>query len=217
MSRRGVPSSAQLLVRGLPVLGASAARRQRALYLVVPFLVLVLLIVWRRFGRRAPPRGSLSEDHAKMPDWALAHAGNRAVAARSDASMRPVIAARLTLPTGARVRGPENEPALSSPSFGARPSQSLARSARHSEPDDLTVIKGIGRKVAGLLAEEGITSFSGLADADPAHLREVLRGAGLAMLNPGSWPQQARLAMRGEFGRMPDSQTLRDQREDGSS
>jgi len=64
--------------------------------------------------------------------------------------------------------------------------------------DDLTVIEGIGPKVASLLAEAGIATFAQLAAADPAHLAEVLRAAHLPMIDPATWPQQARLAAAGQ-------------------
>ena len=64
--------------------------------------------------------------------------------------------------------------------------------------DDLTVIEGIGPKVASLLGEAGIATFAQLAAADPAHLAEVLRAAHLPMIDPATWPQQARLAAAGE-------------------
>ena len=40
------------------------------------------------------------------------------------------------------------------------------------DPDDLTVIKGIGPVRSGHLAEEGITTFADLAAADPKSLAE---------------------------------------------
>lgn len=65
--------------------------------------------------------------------------------------------------------------------------------------DDLTLIEGIGPKVAALLNDAGIMTFQQLADADTGHLEELLRTAGLRMLNPGTWPQQARLAALADY------------------
>ena len=66
------------------------------------------------------------------------------------------------------------------------------------EIDDLRQIEGIGPKVAGLLQEAGITSFGQLARSSEEQLREILKGAGLAMMNPSTWPEQARLAAAGD-------------------
>jgi hypothetical protein len=70
----------------------------------------------------------------------------------------------------------------------------------HEAPmeDDLAALEGIGPKVAKVLAEAGITTFAALAEADPAKVQEVLNAAGLQMMNPAGWIEQARLAARGD-------------------
>lgn len=67
-----------------------------------------------------------------------------------------------------------------------------------SQPDDLTVIEGIGPKVAKLLENIGITTFQQLANADLAKLREVLDGAGYKYMEPSGWVEQAALAAKGD-------------------
>jgi len=62
------------------------------------------------------------------------------------------------------------------------------------EAEDLTRISGIGPKVAALLHEASIATFAQLAATDVDELRRILRAAGIAMINPATWPQQARLA-----------------------
>jgi large subunit ribosomal protein L17 len=64
--------------------------------------------------------------------------------------------------------------------------------------DDLTVLEGIGPKVAKVLAEAGITTFAALAEADPAKIQQVLNAAGLRMMNPEGWIEQAKLAAKGD-------------------
>lgn len=71
--------------------------------------------------------------------------------------------------------------------------------APSTEPDDLTVIEGIGPKIAGLLQNAGITTFDELAGSDPARLKALLDEAGLQMADPSSWPEQARLAAAGDW------------------
>lgn len=66
-------------------------------------------------------------------------------------------------------------------------------------PDDLKVIEGIGPKVARLLNEAGIFTFAQLAEADPAQLKQILEAARLQMMDPTSWPDQARLAAVGDW------------------
>jgi predicted flap endonuclease-1-like 5' DNA nuclease len=68
-----------------------------------------------------------------------------------------------------------------------------------AESDDLKQIEGIGPKVADLLSENGITTFSQLGDKPVDELMEILETAQLQMMNPESWPQQAKLAAAGEW------------------
>lgn len=65
--------------------------------------------------------------------------------------------------------------------------------------DDLTVIEGIGPKIASLLQAEGIVTFAQLAAAEVETLREILLRAKLRIANPESWPEQAALAAAGNW------------------
>lgn len=65
--------------------------------------------------------------------------------------------------------------------------------------DDLTVIEGVGPKVAALLEDEGIRTYRALAAADVGHLRQVLRRARLPFVDPETWPEQAALAAQGRW------------------
>lgn len=67
-------------------------------------------------------------------------------------------------------------------------------------PDDLTVIEGIGPKIASLLRDAGILTFTQLASAPLGRLDEILSNARLRHLaNPETWPEQARLAAAGNW------------------
>ena len=61
-------------------------------------------------------------------------------------------------------------------------------------PDNLKRIEGVGPKVAGLLQDAGILTFTQLAETDIAALREILKAARLTFLNPQTWSEQAALA-----------------------
>ena len=67
--------------------------------------------------------------------------------------------------------------------------------------DDLTVIEGIGPKIASLFHAAGITKYEQLADTPPAHLATVLRAGGpsFQMHDPSTWPEQAALAAAGRW------------------
>lgn len=68
--------------------------------------------------------------------------------------------------------------------------------------DDLVSLEGIGPRVAGILNADGITTFEALANADPAEIQKTLSAAGLQMMNPEGWIEQARLAARGEWAEL---------------
>ncbi|MGH9892638.1 MAG: DUF4332 domain-containing protein [bacterium] len=63
--------------------------------------------------------------------------------------------------------------------------------------DDLTRLDGIGPKISELLQQRGITTFTQLAETDVDRLRQILHEANLRMLDPRTWPEQARAAEAG--------------------
>ena len=65
-------------------------------------------------------------------------------------------------------------------------------------PDDLTIIEGIGPKIALILQSAGITTFNQLAAADVNRIREILEKEGIRLADPRSWAEQARLAAAGD-------------------
>jgi predicted flap endonuclease-1-like 5' DNA nuclease len=67
------------------------------------------------------------------------------------------------------------------------------------EPDDLTVVEGIGPKINSVLHAAGVLTFADLARADAGDLKKILVDAGLRLQNPASWPEQAALAAAGQW------------------
>jgi hypothetical protein len=65
--------------------------------------------------------------------------------------------------------------------------------------DDLVKIEGIGPKVARILKEAGIANFDDLARAKAADVQKILDAAGLQMMRPEGWIEQARLAARNDW------------------
>ena len=67
-------------------------------------------------------------------------------------------------------------------------------------PDDLTVIEGIGPKIAELLTTNGIATFTALAATPAERLKEILLSGGrrFAIADPTTWPQQGGLAASGD-------------------
>ncbi len=68
--------------------------------------------------------------------------------------------------------------------------------------DDLTIVEGIGPKIAEeVLGAAGILTWAELAQTPVERLRELLSAAGprFAAHDPGTWPEQAALAAKGDF------------------
>jgi hypothetical protein len=74
--------------------------------------------------------------------------------------------------------------------------------------DDLTEIEGIGPKIAGLLATQGIGSFSRLAKSRLEELQRILESGGphFRLADPTSWPEQATLAAASDWAGLRDLQ-----------
>ena len=79
-------------------------------------------------------------------------------------------------------------------------------------PDDLMRIEGIGPKIAGLLKDAGITAFAQVAEADASLLDRIIDEAGITMIDPSTWPEQASLAAAGEWDAL---QALQDELKGG--
>ncbi|MFN8412382.1 MAG: DUF4332 domain-containing protein [Anaerolineales bacterium] len=77
--------------------------------------------------------------------------------------------------------------------------QEAVKSSKKKEVDDLVKIEGIGPKVAKVLKDSGITTFDELAHAKAADVQKILDDAGLQMMNPEGWIEQAKLAAKGEW------------------
>ncbi len=74
-----------------------------------------------------------------------------------------------------------------------------SKSVSPEKPDDLKVIEGIGPKIASTLQAAGIQTFAQLAQTEVETLHRILEDAGLRLADPTTWPEQARLAAKGNW------------------
>src|ERR1043165_35447 len=67
--------------------------------------------------------------------------------------------------------------------------------------DNLTLVEGIGTKVAELFRTNGIDTFAKLAATDVAKLDQLLKAGGshFTGAQAGTWPKQADLAVKGQW------------------
>jgi len=77
--------------------------------------------------------------------------------------------------------------------------QAKLKGGRRTGQDDFLQIEGIGPKVRDVLAAAGIASFGQLADTEVATLKEILKASHLQIIDPATWPDQAKLARAGRM------------------
>ena len=86
---------------------------------------------------------------------------------------------------------------------GATEEKTTAKKAAKTEvkADDLTIVEGIGPKIAEILVGAGIDTFAKLASAEVSKIEELLAEAGSNYNTavPTTWPEQAQLAADGKF------------------
>ncbi len=65
--------------------------------------------------------------------------------------------------------------------------------------DDLTLIEGIGAKIATVLKENGIQDFRQLAATSTDAIKDILKNKRLGFTDPSTWAEQAQLAADGKL------------------
>jgi predicted flap endonuclease-1-like 5' DNA nuclease len=112
----------------------------------------------------------------------------------------PVEKAKTTKAKGEKA--PEAPKAEKAPKVekAAAPKVEKKPAAKATKADDLTIIEGIGPKIAELLINADISTFAKLAATKPTDIKAVLEAAGkrYQMHDPSTWPQQAALARDGK-------------------
>lgn len=78
--------------------------------------------------------------------------------------------------------------------------------------NDLTVVEGIGPKISELFHNNNITTWKALSECTLLDCRAVLKSGGdrFKMHNPGTWPQQAKMAYEGRWADLLKWQDLLD-------
>lgn len=80
--------------------------------------------------------------------------------------------------------------------------------AKSAKSEDLKVVEGIGPKIEQLLQEAGIKNLNDLATSTTEQLKEMLHNAGdhYRIHDPSTWPEQARLAAKGDLKKLKEYQ-----------
>lgn len=86
-------------------------------------------------------------------------------------------------------------------------------------PEDLKIVEGIGPKIEGILKNEGIQTWADLAATPVNRLQQILANAGdrYKLAKPNTWPKQAEMAAKGEWGNLKEYQDYLDKGVDPKS
>lgn len=77
--------------------------------------------------------------------------------------------------------------------------QIVIEEAQPTEPDDLTLVEGIGPKTSSALQNAGINTYTQLAASDMDTLKGILNLAGVRVAVSDTWAEQAGLAAAGDW------------------
>lgn len=107
-----------------------------------------------------------------------------------------------------RERGDEKDSKTSNEAAHFNADAAKAAFGKRIKQDDLTVILGIGPKIAELFKADGIDTWAKLGDTSIEHCQQVLVQAGerFKLHDPSTWPQQAKLAAEGDWHALFDWQ-----------
>ncbi|NOZ60362.1 MAG: hypothetical protein GXO74_01635 [Calditrichaeota bacterium] len=84
---------------------------------------------------------------------------------------------------------------------GVRTGKATVQATKTARPDELTKVEGIGPKIASLLIADGIMDFEDLSRTSVDRLNVILQkgGQNYNIADASTWPEQAALAVRGEW------------------
>jgi predicted flap endonuclease-1-like 5' DNA nuclease len=87
----------------------------------------------------------------------------------------------------------------------SKPKAAPPAAAPAAKPDDFTQLTGIGPRIASLLADGGVTTYSALQHMSSEELREIITSGGaLPPSSLDSWPTQASYAAKGDWNGLAD-------------
>jgi predicted flap endonuclease-1-like 5' DNA nuclease len=95
--------------------------------------------------------------------------------------------------------------------FSKAAREAILGTSTPAKKDDLVIIEGIGPKIAEAMNRAGIYTFKQLANTPVADLQAILSKAQFPG-DPGTWPEQAKLAAE---GRMDELKKLQDELQAG--
>ncbi|MEL6239295.1 MAG: helix-hairpin-helix domain-containing protein [Pseudomonadota bacterium] len=180
-----------------------------AIPLIVIGLVLLVLAVWllMRLGRTTTVVSDEREARDVLDEGAAPAKRNQALidaapaSAKGEAGPGDATSSKASAPTSAPEPMPSPAPAPApAPASALAPQAAPALAPAGATGDDLTQIKGVGPKLAGVLREEGITSFAQIAawtDSDIEAIDAKL-GRFKGRITRDQWVEQTKLMISGD-------------------
>ena len=94
--------------------------------------------------------------------------------------------------------------AMSTPLLVFNAGEAKAIFGKLIKENDLKIVEGIGPKIEQLFLSAGISTWKKLSETSVADCQAVLNGGGEAFKvhNPGTWPEQAKLAYEGQWKKL---------------
>lgn len=188
--------SAVLTIHGLMLLIRTLAGLAQQVKSGIPWWfwllmgITLIILVWMLFNR---PREEDSEEKAKKSQGGMPVKAEHVSAfeGNEDVDFGPYA----DLPGDAQP--PEPPAKVATPFVGMSEEEFPTNESENADffkADDLTLIEGIGPKIAKLLNQADIHTFKQLGEKDADSLAVTLASAGIFMTDPSTWPDQARLA-----------------------
>jgi len=173
------------------------------------FVSWLIEVVYWRWKRRRPHEARLEELEGSLDECHRRVAHFRGEIEQRDlriADFERALASRLETPAmvvetpEAGVKAPTVEipeigmvaPALAIGAPAPEPATEIEAPEAEVRVDDLTLVRGIGPKLAATLGAAGITSFAQIAEIDEAGLQGIIQAPEWRRLNYGDWILQAR-------------------------
>jgi predicted flap endonuclease-1-like 5' DNA nuclease len=163
----------------------------------IPVLVTILLVAVLGWAISST-LGSVSLNTFR---WPAIGSAPEAVARTSALRAQAYVAAPpVTAPTMAPVAAHTEAVATPAPAPVAHAVAPAPEQAHHApHMDDLTVIEGIGPKIASVIQAAGITTLDKLAHANAQELSQILLDNNLRLADCTTWPEQAKFAAAGDW------------------
>lgn len=177
-------------------------------WLWIVIVILLLILLWWILGRfvwRNKTAGSLAHGASAAATAESASASGAASASGSGSSSGAAeasAAASTTAPASdAHAVKLAGTPAETADLPDLDEGRAALGSSRRLDPNDLTIVEGIGPKIAGILNDAGISTWQDLASTEVSAIQRLLDEAGprYNMHRPGTWPQQAGLLRDGKW------------------